>query len=130
MSVMTKINVLALGNPLKMQRIAACVSRGNINISSVSQFPEAIIKLQDELFEVILVDSLFEKAESICHHLYNLYQIPVILLIEGDGANWPSFSNYKVDGFLSEESSNLELVARLKASARRKYRSQPASVDN
>jgi DNA-binding response OmpR family regulator len=117
---MPKLNVIALGNELKMQRIAACVSHGDINILSVSQIPEAKTRLQNGIFDVILVDSLLDEAEAVCRSFYELSKIPVILLIAGSETNWPHFCAFKVDGFLSEDSSNIELIARIKASARRK----------
>lgn len=117
---MTELNVLAIGNEYKFRKIIACVSRGNIEISAVCKLSEAVSKLQIEAFDLILIDSSFEQFESICQYYYENFRIPVILLISGNNPHWSKYCSLKVDGFLCEESSNTELVARIKASARRK----------
>jgi DNA-binding response OmpR family regulator len=117
---MYTLNVIALGNENRMQRIAACVSQSGINIIAVSQLDEALKKLRNEVYDVILIDSANEKAELFCQSLNEVSSVPVILLIAGAEANWPNYCYFKVDGFLSEESSNAELAARIKAFSRRK----------
>jgi DNA-binding response OmpR family regulator len=124
---MNNFNVIALVDEPKMQRIIACVSQGGINVSTVTDLHEAFIKIQNEAFDIILVDSLHDKAESFCQKFYDAFSIPIILLIDGDESSWPNFCSFKVDGFLSEESSNIELVARIKAFARRKTNLRLAS---
>jgi DNA-binding response OmpR family regulator len=121
---MSMLNVIALGNEHKMQRITACVSQAGINIVVVPQMDDAIIKLRSDHYDIILVDSAYEKAEFYCQSLCILSNIPVILLIAGAEANWPDYCSFKVDGFLSEESSNAELAARIKAFSRRRTRYQ------
>jgi DNA-binding response OmpR family regulator len=117
---MSTLNVIALGNENRMQRIATCVSQNGINIIAVSKLDEALNKLRNEAYDVILIDSSNEKAEFFCQSLNEVSNIPVILLIAGAEANWPNYCYFKVDGFLSEESSNTELAARIKAFSRRK----------
>jgi DNA-binding response OmpR family regulator len=119
---MSMLNVIALGNEHKMQRIATCVSQGGVNISSVPQLDDALIQLRNEPYDIILVDSAYANADFFCKSLCKMSNIPVILLIAGAEANWPDYCTFKVDGFLSEESSNAELAARIKAFARRKAR--------
>jgi hypothetical protein len=96
------------------------VSRENIEISAVSKLSEAVSKFQIEVFDLILIDSSFEQFESVCQYFYENFRIPVILLVYGNNPPWSDYCSLKVDGFLCEESSNTELVARFKASARRK----------
>jgi DNA-binding response OmpR family regulator len=117
---MSMLNVLALGNENKIKRLATCVSGGGINISSVSQLDEALVKLRNEACDIIMVDSAYANADFFCQSLSKISNVPVILLIAGAETNWPDYCSFKVDGFLSEESSNAELAARIKAFARRK----------
>jgi DNA-binding response OmpR family regulator len=120
MKVMTELNVLAIGNEKKFRKITACVTHGNIKISAVTKLSEAVSKLQIEAFDLIIVDSSFEQFESVCQYFYENFRIPVILLVYGNNPHWSDYCSLKVDGFLCEESSNTELIARIKASARRK----------
>jgi DNA-binding response OmpR family regulator len=124
------LNVMALGNENKIQRLASCVSGGSINISSVSQLDEALVKLRNEACDIVLVDSAYANADFFCQSLSKISNVPIILLIAGAEANWPDYCSFKVDGFLSEESSNAELAARIKAFARRKARYQRESGIN
>jgi DNA-binding response OmpR family regulator len=119
---MSYLNILAFGNQQKLKRIMESVSEEGIKLVIVSNIQEGLVKSRNGSVDLVLIDSLFENAETFCRDFYEISNIPVILLITGNEANWPNFCFYKVDGFISDDASNIELVARLKAFARRKMR--------
>jgi hypothetical protein len=118
---MLKIKVLAISNSNTIQRITSSISGKDLQFVNVSTLPDAIAIINKDIFDLILVDSQTEKSELACKQLFLTTRIPIILLTPGNNANWPDLCSYKVDGFISEESSNTELIARLKTSVRRKF---------
>jgi DNA-binding response OmpR family regulator len=115
---MTERYVIAIGNENKFRKIISCVSRDNIEISVVPKISEALSRLKNNAYDLILVDSSLDQSESICQCFYENFKIPVILLVSDTNPRWRDYCSFKVDGFLCEESSDLELVARIKACAR------------
>lgn len=69
--------------------------------------------------DVILIDSLFDTSLEAYHFFCLQQQTPVVLLLHGPEVNWKTLKNLHVDGFIPENSGNPELIARIKAVARR-----------
>jgi DNA-binding response OmpR family regulator len=119
MSINAKIRVMALGNTLTLKRLNACTVNNGVDIVGLSQTPEAIALLQSERFDVVLIDSLLEEAANACRYICDIACIPIAILVRETEANWQKLCSWEVDGFVPEESSKIELVARIKAISRR-----------
>jgi DNA-binding NarL/FixJ family response regulator len=114
------LKVLAFGTSNTLIRVISSISGRDFQFVNVSTLPDAIKILNEDDIDIILIDSQANKSELVCNQLFQTVHIPVILFTPENNANWPDFCSYKVDGFISEDSSNTELIARLKASIRRK----------
>jgi DNA-binding response OmpR family regulator len=121
-----KLRVIALGTATTRKRLNAFANAGDFEMISFSSIADLGACLHLESFDVILVDSLHPEASRACNTLLQNSRIPVALLVREKETNWQQLSNWEVDGFISDESGMIEMVARIKALARRKRR-VPAS---
>jgi DNA-binding response OmpR family regulator len=119
MSIKSKLRVMAIGSLMTHLRLSTSLADNNVDLTCLSQTPEAILHLQQERYDIIIIDSLLEEAGYICQCLYSIAKAPIALLVRETEVNWQKLGSWEVDGFLPENSSQVELLARLKAIARR-----------
>ncbi len=120
MSIEAEIKILAVGVLASLQRLESAVHGNGIRITGVETASKAITLLKQEKFDAVIIDFECGVKPEICDDLYELTKVPLALLINQTLANWKELRTWRVDGFIPEESSNIELVARIKAITRRK----------
>ncbi len=108
---------MILGNETIWKLTALLTSEG-FEVVQTSQIPQALNTMRQKKFDVILVDSLFPKAEEACSLIKEISACPVALITNGHQIDWNKFKSLDVDGFLPEKASKAELVARLRAISR------------
>jgi DNA-binding response OmpR family regulator len=126
MSSAEKLKVIALGTTATPKRLNACTARGGLDLVCFSRMTDMVSRLQQEKYDVILVDSLHEEAFSACRDLVEMTGSPVVLLVNEAEVNWQNLYSWSVDGFLSDKSGETEMVARITALARRSKKLQVA----
>jgi DNA-binding response OmpR family regulator len=122
MCTSTRLKVMALGDALTIARLNTCIDTADVDLIGLSRIPEAIKHIKQEKFDVILIDSLLEEAGTACQSIYEMACVPVALLVRETEANWQKLGFWEVDGFVREESTRSELVARIKAVSRRRIK--------
>lgn len=81
---------------------------------------EAVDRLQQERFDIILIDSLLGEGDKACRCLGKISSSPVALLVREKDTNWKKFDSWELDGFVFEGASGTEVTARIRAISRRR----------
>lgn len=118
------LRVLALGNPTALNSILYDINNHNIELKSLSEIDDVVSNLIGGQYHIVIVDSLYDNADTACFKLCDMATVPVALLIRQSKVNWNRLYALNVDGYIFEESGKTELLARLKAIARRKRSKQ------
>lgn len=113
------MNILFIGSHLLAQRVVAALKREDIKVTYLSEPPSAIDQIKQNKFDLVIVDSLLEKAKETSSEIYDLANVPVILMVDQSKTNWKTISEIDADGFVTEDASNIELLARTMALTRR-----------
>lgn len=114
---------MALGNIMTIKRLNAWMDADGVDLVGLSGMSEAISRLQQERFDVILIDSLLEEAANACRCIFEMACAPIALIVREAEANWQKLCSWEVDAFVPEESGRVELLARIKAVSRRRNNS-------
>jgi DNA-binding response OmpR family regulator len=110
------MKVLVIGNDLMVQRLKTALSLGDIEVYCPAvDIPLAPDFIHSNQFDLVIIDNQLSNAEAICNYVYDLVVAPVLLMISERNVNWKTIINFKVDGFLTREASNTELLARVEA---------------
>jgi DNA-binding response OmpR family regulator len=113
------MNILFLGKTLLAHRLSSALSKDGISVTHLVDMPLAYSRIKEKKFDLVIVDSLLEKADDVCDEICNFTRIPIVLILNEAETNWKSICNIDTDGFLTEDASDNELVARVKAVFRR-----------
>jgi hypothetical protein len=119
MSFAAKLKVIALGTATTLKRLQVYVSDGEIVLVGFTSMVGVVSRLEQEYFDVVLIDSLHPEAFSSCRCTVAMNCSIVALLVRETEANWQNLGSWEVDGFISDESGKTEMVARIMALARR-----------
>ena len=110
---------MALGNIMTLKRLDASLDNEGIDLVSISGLSEAFARLEQERFDVVMIDSLIEEVGYACRNIYKLACVPIVLLFREREANWQKLNSLEVDGFVPVESGKYEFASRIKAISRR-----------
>jgi DNA-binding response OmpR family regulator len=124
-----KLKVMALGNIKTIKRLYASMDNDGIDLVGISGVSEAFARLEQENFDVILIDSLIEEVGVACRYICKLACAPIALLFREREANWQKLCMLEVDGFVPEDSGKKELVSRIKAISRRNIQATASQPD-
>jgi DNA-binding response OmpR family regulator len=114
-----KLRVIAIGSENVMRRISASLSGSRIEIICRSDVPQALSILRQTEFDLVLVDSYLTDVGLICDQIMQVSQTPVVLITNSLKTDWKKLRILEVNGFVSEDAEQTEIVARLMAIARR-----------
>jgi len=108
------VNVLFLGNALLAERLTIALGcDNNIKVDHLEDLPFALNLIKKKDFDFVIVDYLMNGSVDICDKICGLDHIPVVLMLREKEADWKRLYDIQVDGFLAEESSDSEIVARV-----------------
>ncbi len=88
-------------------------------ISLTGELEKMIALLNQDLFDLALVDSAAKDAEAACLHINKFLNVPIVLIIGKRKPNWDRLQSIGVDGYLPESAESDEVMARLRAMVRR-----------
>ena len=100
------------------RKVAALVKGEGFEVVQTSKIQEALGNLTQKKFDVVLIDSLFPKADEACYLVKETTTIPVVLVTNGHQIDWNKYKVLDVDGFLPEKAPKVEFIARIKAIVR------------
>jgi DNA-binding response OmpR family regulator len=116
----TFFKIAAIGDTLSIERLCSSMVGSAIVVTRLTRIPEAIDILKCESFDVVVIDSLNEEAQLACKSISEISLIPIALLVKDRETNWDKICRWNVDGYVPEESGNIEILARIRAISRRK----------
>jgi DNA-binding response OmpR family regulator len=115
-----KQKILVIGNPMMVRRLSSKIDREQFSMIGYDNPDEAVSLLQNEQFDLVIVDNLVRNADLVCFRTSAMGDIPVTLLLQCKPVDWRNLETLKVDGFLLDSGTNAEFNARLRAYIRRK----------
>ena len=122
-----KIKVLAIGCETMLNRLSARLDEDAFSLRTCSSHEGVRDLLQQEPFDVVIIDDLFNDTAQLCRDASRAGPAPVAVLCRCSLTDWRKFGRLEVDGFFPDEAGAGELMARVKAFSRRKLLSpQPA----
>lgn len=101
-----------------MRRLAASLAKEEIEVVSTIQAP------RQGRFDLAVVESSVEGAETVCRNIKQLWGIPVVLMVKGEQADWERLQSLDSDAYIPEGIGATELAARLRAVVRRRRNRQ------
>jgi DNA-binding response OmpR family regulator len=112
------IRVLSLGNINKNQKVASSLEGTPIDFVPMTNHSEACTTLNQEKFDLFLLDAAIPDYEEVCRQISSQHNLPVALLYQTEGADWKKYRSLDAQGFIPEESNKDELLAQLKSISR------------
>lgn len=110
-----KMRVIVFGRERMIKKLSVFLAREGIEMVGTSDRLDKMITLPEQGgFDLAIVDS-----QAACHHIKEIWDMPVVLIVNRRQANWERLQSLDADGYLAEEAENGELVARLRAMLRR-----------
>ena len=113
------MRIMTIGNKPVIKRLNTALDGSDIELICPSDLFEAIAMLNQDKFDLVMMDSLTEEAEDILRHINEVGSIPVVLMIERKQQDWKKMQSLNVDGYILQEVNVAELIARLRAVSRR-----------
>jgi len=108
------MRVMVFGREMMIQRLTTSLAGEGIEVVPTKAQPKG------ERFDLAVVDSLSEEAETACQCIKELWGIPVVLIVKGRQVDWDRLQSLDIDGFIPEWMGAAELAARLRAVVRRR----------
>ena len=115
-----KHKILAVGSHIMLKRLQHKLDREQFILIGCHNPQEATAILEQDDFDLVIIDNLIHEAEALCLAISHIVCIPVTLLLQEKPANWRNLASAKVDGYLPDSGSSIEFMARLKAYLRPK----------
>ena len=114
------MKVIVYGRRRTVQKLAVFLVGEGVEVAGISDGLNEMMTLQKQVeFDLAIVDSQTETAEAACHHIKQFRDTPLVLIVNPKKADWKRLQPLKADVYLSEETKNGELIARLRAMLRR-----------
>ena len=113
------MKILALGNETMTRRLIASLAGGGIEVVGLAEMGEAVDLLEQERFDLAIVDSLIGEAGMFCYCISKLGHVPVALMIR-EAVDWTKLQSLDADGFIPDWVGKAEMTARLRAIVRRR----------
>jgi DNA-binding response OmpR family regulator len=118
------MKILFIGDILVAQRFQLALAKEDLTIISDPNRPLIPGLIEQNKFDMVIVDSLMRGAEEICHRIHNLATVPVVLMVDDAEKSWKSVLTFDADAFITQHDNNLEILARIAAVYRRSKRTQ------
>jgi len=118
------MKILFIGNELMAQRLYRAFEKEDINIISSRDVPSISESIETNKSDLVIVDSTIAGAEEICHRICNLEFVPVVLMVNEAEISWKTIGNLNIDGFISTDAGDTEILARINAIYRRSKKTQ------
>jgi DNA-binding response OmpR family regulator len=119
-----KIKILAVGCQTMLHRLTARLDHDEVSLKSCSSTSEIPQILEQEHFDVVIIDDLFNDTEAICQNADQAGKTPVAVLFRKTQTDWKKLKTLDVDGFFPDEAGRPELMARIRAFSRRRSQLQ------
>jgi len=110
------------GDPSLRNELVSVFSEADFTVDNVSDYPEALSKLDESKPDIIVMDAVLPNRDGIeaCSELHDTFGIPVVLLGEDStDETWERVTEAGADFYQVKPCGYRSLVARVKAILRR-----------
>ena len=114
-----EVRVLFFGTKIALRRLTAALHGEKVDIVSPSQATEAITRLKRGRFDLVIIDSSLPETDTIWRRIKSIKYVPVALLVNKPKVDWQRLNSLDVNGYIPLGTKGTELLARLRAVARR-----------
>ncbi len=102
-----------------LRRLVSQIDAEEFCITGCSEADSAAAILNQERFDIVIVDDLVEDAAKVCEKAACDSGAPVALLLGEKPTNWSKLRDLTVDGYIQDGTGKAELMARIRAYTRR-----------
>jgi DNA-binding response OmpR family regulator len=113
------MKIVFFGRELIAQGLDQCVEKEDIKIVHNPDLSSVLLLIGQNEFDLVIVDGKIPEAESICKTIGQRDAVPIILRVDHNDKAWKTYCTIPADGFITEDASELEILARIKAVCRR-----------
>jgi hypothetical protein len=121
--------VIVLGRKNMVNRVSSAIRSSAISITAYTEVSPASNLLNKGEFDVVVVDAGMENLESICYHLSCRYELPVILMVDYQSADWHILKTLDVIGFIPGNAGDAEMLTYFNSITRRLNGHRSHSID-
>lgn len=114
------MKTIVYGRDKTVEKLTSLLENEGIEVKVKPEGHYDITDWQEENdFDLAIVDSCTESAESACRNIRETGNMPVVLLIDPKNTDWKKLIHMEADSYIPETKENTELAARLRAVLRR-----------
>lgn len=114
------MNAIVFGREKTIQRLTVFLAEEGVGVVGTSDDLETSMALQKQAgFDLAIVDSQTQNAETVCNYINELGTIPLVLIVGERQIDWKKVQSLGASSYLPERSGEKELVARLRVILRR-----------
>lgn len=108
------MKVLVLGDST-LSQLADFTPRDNVQVVRMAEIPEALPLIEKMDFDIVVLGGLNGNTESACRSVKKVSHTPVVLAVNPAQADWKQMESLGMDGFISDQIGQVQLLARLRA---------------
>ena len=113
------MRLMVLGNETIAQKMTIALAVRGIEVVSTSDSTQALAQLKEERVDLAAIDASLGEIEMVCNCIAELFDIPLVLIVDESDADWEKLQSPDTDGYISAGASGAEMAARLQAVVRR-----------
>jgi len=88
------------------------------------ELSQAITPLEQEEFDLIVIDSLANGVKAACQYIRTFGDVPIVLMMSQREPDWEEIQSADLDGYIQRWVNGAELIACLRAMVRRFWPAQ------
>ena len=114
------MRALVYGQEYMDESLSALLKNEGIEIQKLGDnFISTDNKQAEEEYDLAIVDSRSNNANKACHYIRENWDIPLVLVVDSQQADWKGLKQIEADGYISDVKKDRELSARARAIIRR-----------
>jgi len=120
------MKLIVFGREFFVRRIKAALLVSNNEVTALSW--DQLSSRDNMIFDLAIIEMTCENADNACRTISQKFEIPLILIVKHQQADWYYLDSFNAAGYISDDFSESELIARLEAIFRRFQSVIPANI--
>ena len=118
------MKILAIGNKSMTERLIMALAGSEFELLVTRELCQAITPLEQEEFDLIVIDSLANGVKAACQYIRTFGDVPIVLMMSQREPDWEEIQSADLDGYIQRWVNGAELIACLRAMVRRFWPAQ------